>query len=95
MVRIPSTTIENVVVLPSAAIATEGPHKVVFIQNGDAFRSVEVEIAYQDEEVAAIPLGGTTELFPGDPVVTGGAFALSIALKSGSSEADAHAGHQH
>lgn len=95
MLRIPTVTMENVFVLPSAAVAVDGPHKVVFIQDGDSFRDVMVEIVYQDEEVAVIPAGKETALFPGDPVVTGGAFSLGIALKSGSAQPDAHAGHSH
>jgi multidrug efflux pump subunit AcrA (membrane-fusion protein) len=95
MVRIPTSTLENVFVLPTGAVAVDGPHKVVFIQDGPTFRDVQVEIAYQDEEVAVIQAGKDTALFPGDPVVTSGAFSLGIALKSGAAKADAHAGHQH
>lgn len=95
MLRIPTTTMENVFVLPSGAVAVDGPHKIVFIQDGNSFRDVKVEIAYQDEEVAVIPAGKATAIFPGDPVVTSGAFSLGIALKSGSAKPDAHAGHNH
>lgn len=95
MLRIPTRQLENVYVFPSGAIAVDGPHKVVFLQDGSTFRDVKVEIAYQDENVAVIPIGKTTGIFAGDPVVLTGAFSLGIALKSGSAKPDAHAGHQH
>jgi hypothetical protein len=86
---------ENVYVLPSDAIAEDGPNQVVFVQDGDAFRMVEVEIAYRDHEYAVIPINRHTALFPGDPVVVHNAFPLSLALKGGSGDVDPHAGHGH
>lgn len=93
--RIPSQKLKNVYVLPSDAVTEDGPNKVVFVQDGDSFRTVVVEIAYQDHEFAVIPINKRTTLFPGDPVVVRGAFPLGLALKGGTHEVDPHAGHSH
>ena len=92
---VPTNRIENVYVLPSGAITEEGPEKVVYVQDGDSFKSVKVEIAYQDHEVAVIPINKRTKLFPGDRVVLRGAFALGLAMQAGTGEVDPHAGHSH
>jgi hypothetical protein len=95
VLRIPVKQQDNVYVLPSDAVTDDGPRKIVFLQDGDTFRPVEVEIGYQDHEVAVIPINEHTEMFPGDPVVLHGAFALGLALSSGGDKLDPHAGHKH
>jgi multidrug efflux pump subunit AcrA (membrane-fusion protein) len=95
MLRIPVEKRDKVYVLPSGAVTDDGPHKVVFIQDGDSFRLVEVEIAYRDHEVVVIPINAHTKIFPGDPVVQGGAFALGLALQKSDTTVDPHAGHEH
>jgi hypothetical protein len=95
LLRVPVSTLENVFVVPTGAIADDGPHKVVFVQDGDSFEEVRVAIAYQDDEVAVIPIDKNTRVFPGDPLVVQGAYGLSLALRSGPQKPDAHAGHQH
>jgi hypothetical protein len=92
--HIPVEKMANVYVLPSDAIAQDGAGKVVYVQDGDSFRAVDVETVYQDHERVVIPINKRTELFPGDPVVMRGAFALSLALKD-SGKIDPHAGHGH
>ncbi|HEB53479.1 MAG TPA: hypothetical protein ENI87_09520 [bacterium] len=94
LLHVPTVKHENVFVLPSAAVTEDGPNKVVFLQDGDSFKSVPIEIAYQDDEVVVIPTTKNIALFPGDPVVQYGAFELGMAMK-GSDPADAHAGHNH
>jgi multidrug efflux pump subunit AcrA (membrane-fusion protein) len=95
VLRVPTKKIERVFVLPSAAVTDDGPRKVVFIPDGESFKQVEVEIAYQDDEVAVIAVNKDSKLFPGDQVVTGGAYSLGLALKTGPSKVDPHAGHSH
>jgi multidrug efflux pump subunit AcrA (membrane-fusion protein) len=93
--EIPVDVWEGVFVLPSGAVTDDGPSKVVFLQDGEAFKAVPVAIAYQDERVVVIRPGPGMALFPGDPVVHAGAFELGLAMKSGGDRPDAHAGHNH
>ena len=95
MTRIPARTFADAFVLPSGAVAQEGPAQVVFLEDGASFRPVEVELLYHDDEVAVIANNKRTLLFPGDRVVQSGAFALGLALKTGSNVVDTHAGHHH
>ena len=94
ILRVPTEKLDNVFVLPSAAVTDDGPDKVVFIQDGDSFKTAKVVISYQDHEFAVLD-GKHSELFPGDQVVQSGAFGLGLALKAGSGAIDPHAGHQH
>lgn len=87
--------LEKVFVLPSEAVAEEGAEKVVFVQDGDSFKSAPVELAYRDHKHAVVRVNKHTALFPGDPVVVRGAFPLSLALKAGAGAVDPHAGHNH
>ena len=95
ILRVPTKRIENVFVLPSSAVTDDGHSKVVFISDGESFKQIDVEIAYQDNEVAVIAINKESKLFPGDQVVISGAFPLGLALKTGQSKADPHAGHNH
>jgi hypothetical protein len=92
---IPTRTMRNVFVLPSAAIATDGPNNIVFVKEGDSFKTVKVQIVYQDHKSAVIPVSEDCPISAGDIVVQSGAFALGLALKAGSSKVDPHAGHNH
>jgi hypothetical protein len=93
MLRVPAESMEQVFVLPSGAVADDGPDKVVFIQDGEGFRSAKVAMRYWDDEVAVID-AAHSELFAGDRVVQRNAFALSLALKAGAAPAADH-GHAH
>jgi hypothetical protein len=94
LVRVPVERLERRFVLPAGAVTSIGPEKVVFLRDGETFRSVPVHVEYEDEEVAVLANDGS--LFPGDPVVTSGAFALGLALQvDGGGSADPHAGHNH
>ena len=81
--------------MPSDAIAEDGAKRVVFLPDGDTFRPIEVEIAYQDDRVAVIALNEATKIVPGDVIVTHGAYALGLALRSNTTAVDPHAGHNH
>lgn len=95
VLRIPVRTLTPVFVLPAAAVTADGPHRVVFLQDGDHFRPLKVVVAHQDRESAVVPVDAETALAPGDAVVQSGAYALGLALHAGAAGADAHAGHQH
>ena len=94
MLRVPAEVMEEVFVLPSAAVTDDGPDKVVFLQDGESFKTTKVVVRYQDDEVAVLD-AKHSELFPGDSVVQRGAFGLNLALKAGSGAVDPHAGHNH
>jgi hypothetical protein len=94
MLRVPAEVLSDVYVLPSTAVTDDGPDKVVFLQDGESFKTARVVVRYQDEEIAVLD-ARHSELFPGDAVVQRGAFGLSLALKAGSGAADPHAGHNH
>jgi multidrug efflux pump subunit AcrA (membrane-fusion protein) len=93
--RVPVDSLDNVYVLPAKAVTYDGPDRVVFLQDGDTFKSVDVTVTYENEEVAVIAIDAHTRLFPGDVVVLSGAYALSMALKNPGDQVDAHAGHSH
>ena len=94
MLRVPTTKYEKVYVFPTGAVTDDGPDKVVFLKSGDGFRPIKIEILHQDHEVVVIP--GTADIFPGNPIVTHGAFALGLALGSahGGGQDQGH-GHSH
>lgn len=94
LLNVPTQKMENVYVLPAAAVTEDGPNKVVFLQDGDSFKPVPIVVAYQDHEVVVVPASKEVALFPGDPVVMSGAFELGLAMKGGDA-VDAHAGHNH
>ena len=94
MLRVPVRKIPDALVVPADAVVSDGADRVVYVQNGDQFAPAKVVVSYADHEVAV--LGEGSEVFAGDPVVTVGAFALSLALRAGDGGAiDPHAGHNH
>jgi multidrug efflux pump subunit AcrA (membrane-fusion protein) len=95
ILRIPREVFAEVFALPGDAVVDDGPDKVVFVQDGDTFEPRKVVVLYQDHDSVVLD-GKHSDLFPGDMVVKRGAFALSMALKSGTGGAvDPHAGHNH
>ena len=93
LVLVPVERLEGRFVLPAGAVTDDGPRKVVFLQDGDTFLAKPVYVEYEDDEVVVIANDGA--IFPGDPVALTGAFALGMALQTGSGAADPHAGHNH
>ena len=89
--RVPLEVLDKVYVFPTEAVVEEDADQIVFLQSGDGFRKIKVKVLYQDHEVTVLP--ATTDIFPGNPIVTHGAFALSLALQSDSG--DAGHGHAH
>lgn len=98
IVRLPVSVMKEVYVLSVDAVVEEGFDKVVYIQNGDSFKSAKVIVLYQDHEVAVLD-GKHSEIFPGDSVAQHGAFGLGLALRNpGEHEGgddDDHAHHHH
>jgi hypothetical protein len=93
-IRVPLETFEDAYVFPSGAVAEDGAEKIVFLKSGDGFTKIPVEVLYQDHEVVVLP--STADIFPGNPIVVQGSFALSLALQSGGgSESTGHEGHAH
>lgn len=63
----------DAVVVPSAAIVTDGPMTFVFVKDGDAYLKRDVVAGAGDDRLTEIKDG----LVPGDVVVVQGAYALS------------------
>jgi len=93
LVLVPVERLEDRFVLPAGAVTDVGPRKVIFLQDGDTFLTKPVYVEYEDDEIVVIANDGA--IFPGDPVALSGAFALGMALQTGSGAADPHAGHSH
>ena len=82
------------VVLPVDAVVKDGPDYYVFQKEGNRFRRRAVHVEYRDQRFAVLENDGT--LFPGDQVVTTGAYQIHLALKNkAGGPPDPHAGHQH
>lgn len=94
VVELPLHRHERVYVLPIDAVAKDGPNEVVFLADGDSFRPVPVVVTHRDAESVVVPAIAEVQLYPDDPVVISGAFALGLALNAGDAAADAH-GHAH
>ncbi|WP_372364758.1 hypothetical protein [Candidatus Uabimicrobium sp. HlEnr_7] len=92
MLEIPVEKMEKVYVFPKEAVTEDGPEKIVFLQNGKSFEPIKVKVLYQDHKVVVI--ANNPDIFPGDSIVQTGAFALGLALKSGTEESGGH-GHAH
>ena len=93
LVEIPVQVLPDRFVLPASAVTDDGPERVVFVEDGNTFAARPVHVEYEDDRVAVIANDGA--IFPGDPVVQTGAFALGLALQTGSGAVDPHAGHNH
>jgi multidrug efflux pump subunit AcrA (membrane-fusion protein) len=89
-VKIPVETINDVFVLPAAAVAREGPEAYVFVENGDYFERLSVHVVHADRHTVMVANDGS--LFPGTTIATSGAVQLNWALKAQAGEG---AGHHH
>jgi len=92
--RLPQTQIKNAIVVPKGAVAEEGPERFLFVENGDHFDRVPVEILASDSIHAAIKNDG--RILPGQTIAVSGAHQLQMAMKNQAGGAiDPHAGHNH
>jgi multidrug efflux pump subunit AcrA (membrane-fusion protein) len=82
------------IVVPAAAVVTDGAESYVYRQSGDSFERVPVHVEHRDQKSAVIKNDGA--VFPGDVIAANGAFQIHLALKNQSGGAiDPHAGHNH
>ena len=79
---LPARVYRGVFVFPREALVREGPERLVFLSSGGSYRRQPVRLLHEDREAIVVADDGA--VFPGDPVVTSGAFALSLALRAGS-----------
>lgn len=79
-IHVPLEKIENVIVLPAAAVTREGPEALVFQQNGDLFRRISVQVLHQDRSSVVIANDGTLQ--PGFFLAQGSAASLNRVLKA-------------
>jgi hypothetical protein len=89
-VRVPVRCHEDVFAFPRDALVTEGAERLIFLRSGTSFRRQPVRLLHEDPESIVVADDGA--VFPNDPVVTSGAFALSLALRA---EATGSAGTSH
>ncbi|WP_404309430.1 efflux RND transporter periplasmic adaptor subunit [Neorhodopirellula lusitana] len=93
-VRLPVSRFENAIVVPKAAVAEEGPERFLFVQNGNHFDRVSVEVLALDSVHVAIKNDG--QVWPGQTIAVSGAHQLQMEMKNKSGGAiDPHAGHNH
>lgn len=90
-VRIPFVTHQKVYVFAKDGVAKDGVDRVVYLRNGDSFKRTPVHVVYENAESVVVASGGA--LFPGDGIVTRGAFVLSVAMQQ--SSGGGHHGHTH
>ncbi|MDV6031451.1 MAG: HlyD family efflux transporter periplasmic adaptor subunit [Phycisphaera sp. RhM] len=93
-VRIPQSQVENAIVVPKDAVAEEGFERFLFVENGDHFDRVPVEVIASDSVHVAIKNDG--QVWPGQTIAVSGAHQLQMAMKNQAGGAiDPHAGHNH
>lgn len=93
-VRVPVSRLQNAIVVPKDAVASEGPEQYLFVENGDHFDRVPVAVLARDSINVAIANDG--QVWPGQSIAVRGAHQLQMALKNKSGGAiDPHAGHNH
>lgn len=93
-VWVPRETIRGVFVLPAAAVAEMGPDLVVFHREPDgAIVPLTLSVIHRDDQVVVVERVPELDLFEGDEIALSGAFALSLAMRSG--EATDDHGHAH
>lgn len=79
-IRVPIDQIQNVIVLPAAAVVFEGPAAFVFHQNGDLFNRVPVEVIHRDRYNVIVANDGA--ISPGFYLAQNAAASLNRVLKS-------------
>ena len=89
-IQIPVEKIEQVFVVPAAAVISEGPETYVFQQNGDWFNRIPVHVLYRDRDHVVLANDGTMR--HGFYVAQNSAAALNRILKSQSASGDNMAG---
>lgn len=80
------TTAETVLVIPSIAAIESGGKHIVYVQNGDKYRPVEVKLGRKEGNLIEV----TSGISEGDRVVTKGSLILYAQSLRGNSEDDFH-----
>ena len=93
-VRVPQSQVNDAIVVPKDAVAEEGFERFLFVENGDHFDRVSVEVIASDSVNVAIKNDG--QVWPGQTIAVSGAHQLQMAMKNQAGGAiDPHAGHNH
>lgn len=79
-ISVPVDQIENVIVLPSAAVAFEGLDAFIFQQNGDLFNRIPVEVVHRDRYNVIIANDGAVS--PGMYLAQNAGASLNRVLKA-------------
>ena len=79
-IQVPVEELPNVIVLPSAAIARDGPEAYIFQQNGDLFNRIPVRVVHEDRTNVVIANDGS--ISPGFFIAQGSAASLNRVLKA-------------
>lgn len=91
---IPVEEWKDQIVLPTGAVAQEGPESYVFQQNGNHFDRVSVHVIHRDQSHVVIANDGS--LFPGDIVALRNAHQMQMEVRNQAGGGiDPHAGHTH
>ncbi|MEW4452274.1 HlyD family efflux transporter periplasmic adaptor subunit [Bremerella sp. JC817] len=78
--HVPVEELQNVLVLPTAAVVREGPEAFVFQQNGDLFNRIPVHVLHEDR--MNIVLANDGSVIPGLYLAQNGAASLNRVLKA-------------
>ncbi len=82
-ISIPVEEMQDVIVLPTAAVFRKGPEAFVFQQNGDLFNRIAVEVLHEDRSNIVIANDGSVS--PGFYLAQNAAASLNRILKAQSS----------
>ena len=78
--RVPVEQMQDVLVLPAAAVVREGPEAWVFQQNGDLFNRLPVQVLHEDRLQVVVASGGSVK--PGLYLAQSAAATLNRVLKA-------------
>ncbi len=91
--HVPVEQMENVLVLPTAAVVREGPEAYVFLQNGDLFNRIPVQVLHEDR--LNIVLANDGSVPPGLFIAQNSAASLNRVLKAQSASGKSPDVHVH
>ncbi|TWT71526.1 efflux RND transporter periplasmic adaptor subunit [Crateriforma conspicua] len=92
-IHVPVEKLDDVFVLPSEAIAREGPDAFVYRQNGDLFNQIAVNVLHEDRRSVVIANDGS--ITPGTYIAQNAGASLSRVLKSQSASGQQPGLHVH
>jgi multidrug efflux pump subunit AcrA (membrane-fusion protein) len=91
---LPEQQLSEQIVLPAAAVVSEGSDAYVFRANGELMERVPVVIEHRDPRLVVLRNDGS--VFPGDELAMNQTYQINLALKKQQgSGVDPHAGHNH